>query len=86
MSQLTDFERGRIIGCWEAGESTCDIAGALNHSQSQVTYAIKTFKEEYTGFLNKFNIKYFRDEKNCHIDMLRCNRHRCFYILSKKFC
>jgi transposase len=47
MSQLTDFERGRIIGRWEAGESTRDIAGALNHSQSQVTRAIKAFKEEH---------------------------------------
>ena len=44
MSELTDFERGRIIGHWEAGESVCDIAGALNHSQSQVTHAIKAFK------------------------------------------
>ena len=44
MSQLTDFERGRIIGRWEADESTCDIAGALNHFQSQVTRAIKAFK------------------------------------------
>jgi DNA-binding MarR family transcriptional regulator len=46
MSQLTDFERGIIIGRWEAGESTRDIAGALNHSQSQVTRAIKAFQEE----------------------------------------
>jgi hypothetical protein len=44
MFQLTDFEWGRIIGRWEADESTCDIAGALNHSQSQVTRAIKAFK------------------------------------------
>src|SRR4051812_27433600 len=35
-----------MIGRWEAGESTCDIAGALNHSQLQVTHAIKAFKEE----------------------------------------
>ena len=42
MSQLTDFERGRIIGCWEAGESTRDIAGALK----QVAHAVKAFKEE----------------------------------------
>ena len=33
-----------IIGCWEADESTCDIADALNRSQSQVTRAIKAFK------------------------------------------
>ena len=46
MSQLTDFEWGRIIGCWEAGESTHDIVGALNHSQSQVACAVKAFKEE----------------------------------------
>jgi len=46
MSQLTDFEWGKIIGRWEAGESICDIAGALNHSQSQVAHAIKAFKEE----------------------------------------
>ena len=46
MSQLTDFEWGKIIGRWEAGESICDIAGALNHSQSQVARAIKAFKEE----------------------------------------
>jgi IS30 family transposase len=46
MSQLTDFERGRIIGHWESGESTCGIADALNHSQSQVARAIKAFKEE----------------------------------------
>ena len=46
MSQLTDFERGRIIGRWEAGESTRDIADALKHSQSQVTRAIKAFQEE----------------------------------------
>jgi len=44
MSQLTDFEQGRIIGRWEAGESTRDISGVLNHSQSQVTHAIKAFK------------------------------------------
>ncbi|CAJ0851590.1 13745_t:CDS:2 [Entrophospora sp. SA101] len=37
MSQSTDFEQGRIIGRWEAGESTRNIAGALNRSQSQVT-------------------------------------------------
>jgi len=46
MSQLTDFERGRIIGRWETGESTRDIADALNHSQSQVSRAIKAFVEE----------------------------------------
>jgi transposase len=46
MTQLTDFERGRIIGRWEAGESTRDIADALKHSQSQVTRAIKAFQEE----------------------------------------
>jgi transposase len=46
MSQLTDFEQGRIIGRWKAGESTRDIAGALNHSQSQVAHAVKAFKEE----------------------------------------
>ena len=33
-----------IIGRWEADESACDIAGALNCSQSQVTHAIKAFK------------------------------------------
>ncbi|CAJ0838784.1 6718_t:CDS:2 [Entrophospora sp. SA101] len=44
MSQLTDFERGRIIGRWEAGESTRNIASALHHSQSQVTHAIQAFK------------------------------------------
>ena len=44
MSQLTDFERGIIIGHWEAGESTRNIASALNRSQSQVTHAIKAFK------------------------------------------
>ena len=44
MSELTDFERGRIIGRWEAGESTRNIASALNRSQSQVTRAIKAFK------------------------------------------
>ena len=46
MSQLTDFEWGRIIGHWEAGGSTHDIADALKHSQSQVTCAIKAFQEE----------------------------------------
>ncbi|CAJ0841884.1 11266_t:CDS:2 [Entrophospora sp. SA101] len=46
MSQLTDFEQGRIIGRWEAGESTCNIASALHHSQSQVTCAIQAFKGE----------------------------------------
>ena len=46
MSQLTDFEQGRIIRRWEAGESTRDIAGALKHSQSQVIRAIKAFQEE----------------------------------------
>src|SRR6185369_12936890 len=46
MSQLTEFERGRIIRRWEAGESTRKIASALNHSQSQVTRAIQVFKEE----------------------------------------
>ena len=46
MSQLTDFERGRIIGRWETGESTRDIADTLNHSQSQVSCAIKAFVEE----------------------------------------
>ncbi|CAJ0913775.1 3949_t:CDS:1, partial [Entrophospora sp. SA101] len=46
MSQLTDFERGRIIGRWEAGESTRNIASALHHSQSQVTRAIQAFKGE----------------------------------------
>ncbi|CAJ0846795.1 12977_t:CDS:1, partial [Entrophospora sp. SA101] len=46
MSQLTDFERGRIIGRWEAGESTRNIASALHHFQSQVTHAIQAFKGE----------------------------------------
>ena len=42
MSQLTDFKQGRIIGCWEAGETLL----VLNHSQSQITCAIKAFKED----------------------------------------
>jgi len=46
MFQLTNFERGRIIGRWEAGESTHNIADALKHSQSQVARAIKAFQEE----------------------------------------
>jgi len=44
--QLTDFERGRIIGQWEKGAKTREIATALGHSQSQVTRAIKAFREK----------------------------------------
>ena len=49
------------------GESTRDIAGALNHSQSQVAHAIKAFKEEdWTTIASPKNINelvfYLMDE------------------------
>jgi transposase len=44
--QLTDFERGRIIGQWECGKKTRQIAEALGHSQSQVSRAIKAFRDK----------------------------------------
>ena len=39
--ELTDFERGRIIGYWE-----CEIAEALGHTQAQVSRAIGAFRKE----------------------------------------
>ena len=41
--QLTDFERGRIIGQWEGGKTYRAIADSLGHSKSQVSRAIKAF-------------------------------------------
>jgi len=31
-TELTDFERGRIFGCWEAGQATREIANAIPES------------------------------------------------------
>ena len=44
--ELTDFERGRIIGYWECKKTTCKIAEALGHTQAQVFRAIDAFRKE----------------------------------------
>lgn len=43
--ELTDFERGRVIGQWDCGKNAREIAEALGLSQSQVTRAINAFKD-----------------------------------------
>ena len=43
--ELTDFERGRVIGQWDCGKYACEIAEALGFSQSQVTRAINAFRD-----------------------------------------
>src|SRR4051794_3511198 len=66
MSELTDFERGRIIGRWEAGESTRNIASALNRSQSQVTRSatVRNYLHE-EGYYSRVALrKPFVSEKN----------------------
>jgi len=45
-TQLTDFERGRIIGRWEAGQTTREIANAVGRTQTQVQRAIKAYREK----------------------------------------
>ena len=44
--ELSDFERGRIIGQWECGKKTREIADALGLTQSQVTRAISAFRDK----------------------------------------
>src|SRR6185312_6441614 len=44
--ELSDFEWGRIIGQWECGKKTREIADALGHTQSQVTRAINAFRDK----------------------------------------
>jgi len=43
--ELTDFERGRVIGQWDCGKNAREIAEALGFSQSQVTRAINGFRD-----------------------------------------
>ena len=45
-AELTDFERGKIIGRWEAGQTTRQIANAIGRTQTQVQRAIKAYKEK----------------------------------------
>jgi len=44
--ELTDFERGQIIGLWKSGKSTREITKILGFSQSQVFRAISTFRDK----------------------------------------